>query len=319
MYDRNMTKSANSWPIGAALLQFPSILADGRTSREAGPEHWQDVMAEIAHAGFDHVDLTDTWLRFGDLDPGELDALAGNVHAAGLGVTAISVVRSSVIDPDDGLALDSVSYLRRTIDAAVVLGTRTVSAGLHRALTPDQESAEWFWLVEGATDPIGDSVVWDLAVSRLREVGEYAAERGIAISLEMYEDTYLGSAASAVNLVRDIGLANVGLNPDVGNLIRLHRPIEDWKHVLRETLPYANYWHIKNYYRDHDPRTGAYFTVPAAAESGLIDYRWALEYALATGFEGAICVEHYGGDGLTQSARNRDYLRSILEAKVRAR
>jgi hypothetical protein len=42
----------------------------------------------------------------------------------------------------------------------------------------------------------------------------------------------------------------------------------------------------------------------------VIDYRSAVKLALANGFQGVICVEHYGGDGLSVSATNRDYLRS---------
>jgi hypothetical protein len=83
-----------------------------------------------------------------------------------------------------------------------------------------------------------------------------------------------------------------------------------------KTLSHANYWHIKNYFRDYDPATGAYFSSPAPAESGYINYRRALEIALESGFSAPLCVEHYGGDGLSVSASNRDYLRRILAVKL---
>jgi sugar phosphate isomerase/epimerase len=128
----------------------------------------------------------------------------------------------------------------------------------------------------------------------------------------MYEHTYLGTAPSAVRLVEEIGLDVVGLNPDFGNLIRLHEPIEDWREVARKTLPYANYWHVKNYTRDEDATTGMFATSPTYLESGLIDYRSAVGWAIDGGFQGVICTEHYGGDGLSMSAANRDYLRSRI-------
>ncbi|MFD7295291.1 sugar phosphate isomerase/epimerase family protein [Streptomyces sp. NPDC059897] len=303
--------TARDWPIGAALLQFPD-------AHNAPAEQWSSVLDEVAGEGFDHVDLTDSWVRPGDLDPDRRAELARALKESGLDVTAISAIRRSVIDPDEDAARAHLAYLLRTVDAAAELGIGVVSVGLHRELTQAQQEALWFWHEPGATDPIGDFPTWERAVTRLRELGERAARHGIRLSLEMYEDTYLGTADSAVSLVTDIGLPNVGLNPDIGNLIRLHRPVEDWRSMLRKTLPHTNYWHIKNYYRDHDLATGAYFTHPAPCEGGLIDYRAALAMALDHGFDGPICVEHYGGDGLGVSAANRDYLRRVLRARLGA-
>ena len=127
---------------------------------------------------------------------------------------------------------------------------------------------------------MGDKETWNKAVTRLQELGRHAAEVGVLLSLEMYEDTYLGTADQSVQLVQDIGLANVGLNPDIGNLIRLHRPIEDWREMVAKTLPYSNYWHMKNYIRDEDVARDTYVAMPAPMESGLINYREAFKVAL---------------------------------------
>lgn len=311
---------ARDWPIGAALLQFPGSTPDGTAVNDASAAHWVAVFREVADAGFGHVDLTDSWLRPGDLPAERLAELGRTIEESGLGVTAVSAVRRSVIDPDPDAAREYLGYLLRTVDAAAALGIPVVSVGLHRALTPAQQAALWFWTEPGATDPVGDSRTWELAVERLRKLGVRAADQGVALSLEMYEDTYLGTGESAVRLVKDIGMPEtVGLNPDIGNLVRLHRPVEDWEDLMRATLPHANYWHIKNYHRDFDPHTGAYFTVPAPCESGYINYRRAMEIALDSGFDGPLCVEHYGGDGLSVSAANRDYLRRILATKLAAR
>lgn len=313
-----MSYTAQLWPIGAALLQFPGTLPDGTPVQDAPTEAWARVFREVRAAGFDHVDITDSWLKPGDLSRERLDELHRTIKESGLGVTAISAIRRSVIDPDPEAALDSLAYSLRTVEAAAELEIGVVSIGLHRALAPAQERALWFWHEPGATDPAGDRATWELAVERIRSIGDRGAELGVQISLEMYEDTYLGTADSAVALVRDIDHPSVGLNPDLGNLIRLHRPVEHWESMLAKTLPHANYWHVKNYLRDYDPATGAYFTAPAPLETGWISYRRAIEIALEHGFNGPICVEHYGGDGLSVSATNRDYLRRILAAKLEA-
>ena len=132
---------------------------------------------------------------------------------------------------------------------------------------------------------------------------------GLLLSLELYEHTFLGTAESSVRLIEDIGLDVVGLNPDIGNLIRLHEPFEDWRAIAEATMPYANFWHVKNYTRDEDAAAGLYSTVPTSLELGVIDYRHAVKLAVRSGFQGVICVEHYGGDGLSVSATNHEYLR----------
>ncbi|MET4060859.1 sugar phosphate isomerase/epimerase [Arthrobacter sp. UYP6] len=101
------------------------------------------------------------------------------------------------------------------------------------------------------------------AAHRFRELGEYAAERGVSLSLEMYEGTFLGTADSSVELVTAADLPNVGLCPDIGNIVRLHREVEDWREMLQKMLPHTNYWQLKNYFRDYDPATGAYASAPA--------------------------------------------------------
>ena len=58
--------------------------------------------------------------------------------------------------------------------------------------------------------------------------------------------------------------------------------------------------------------TGHISSAPAPLELGLINYRIAVNAAIAGGFRGGFCCEHYGGDGLTVSAHNREYLKSIL-------
>ena len=72
------------------------------------------------------------------------------------------------------------------------------------------------------------------------ELGSHAEAVGVDIALEMYEDTYLGTADSAVAMVQDINHPRVGLNPDWGNLQRLLRPVERWEVMAAKTLPTPN-------------------------------------------------------------------------------
>jgi hypothetical protein len=71
----------------------------------------------------------------------------------------------------------------------------------------------------------------------------------------------------------DVNHTRVGLNPDLGNLVRLHRPVESWESMAAKTLPYANFCHVKNYFRDEDPSTDHIVTIPAPLDFGVINYR----------------------------------------------
>lgn len=299
----------DNWPIAAAMINFPSVLADGTTTQDQDAEGWAATLEQVADAGFTEFDPTDSWLRVADLSPSRLQEFLDVVKSVGLTIPAISTARRSVVDPDFGD--EYLEYGHRVIDTAAAIGAAIVSFGFFRALTPAQRNALWFWTVQGPVDSF-DPIDWDRAVRRARELGEHAAQAGIAISLEMYEDTYLGSADSSVKFVRDVDHPAVGLNPDLGNLQRLHRPVERWEVMAEKTLPYVNYWHVKNYFRTEDGTTGAIVTAPAPLELGVINYRKAVQMAIEKGFRGAFCTEHYGGDGLSVSATNREYLRRIL-------
>ena len=301
-----MALLAESWPITAALLQFPGVKRDGTIVQDADPEEWVETFRIVADAGFASADITDSWVRPGDLSSSRLDDLSAAATQAGVTIPVISAIRRSVVDDVDGDA--NLAYSHRTLEAAAHLGMTVVSVGLHQALTPEQQQALWFWNRPGHKDA-DDTTQWKRAVSRLRELGAHADELGLLLSLEMYEDTYLGSGDSSVRLVQDIDLANVGINPDVGNLIRLPRPIEDWWSVFEKVLPYTNYWHVKSYIRDEVPEKDVYISIPAPMESGLINYREAFALAIENGFQGIICTESYGGDGLSVCASNQAYLR----------
>ncbi len=305
-----MSPSVQQWPIAAAMLQFPNRLADGTLTRDADASEWFDTFAQIGRTGFDLVEINDSWMHIDELSGTRLRELSAAAAEAGVSLPSLCIVRSSIIDPDDGT--DNLAYTHRSIDAASQLGMNTVSIGFHRPLTAEQKRQLWFWTAQGATDNPDDFPNWHTAVSRVRELGEHAASLGMELTLEMYEDTYLGSAESAVRFVTEVDLDTVGLNPDIGNFIRLHRPIGDWMQTLRATLPFANYWHVKNYHRDEDPASGAVTTLPAPLRYGLIDYRTAVRDALSFGFKGMFVCEHYGGDGLGVSAENREYLRTLL-------
>ncbi|WP_300266617.1 sugar phosphate isomerase/epimerase [Microbacterium sp.] len=316
MSDRPVAEQLDreTWPIAVCMHGFSRVTPNGVALHDAPPEVWDDMFGRIAALGFRGVELADSHIRPADLTASRREELKEIASAHSVDLVAVHVQRQSVIQP--GRGEENLAYAHRTIDAAAELGLQVFSTGLHQPFSAAQQQALWFWTAPGPVDP-DDAATRALAVARLRELGEHAAAVGLPMSLEMYEDTYLGTADSAVRLIEEIDLVNVGLNPDIGNLVRLHRPIEDWREMHEKTLPYANYWHVKNYTRDESADGSWYTSTPSTLETGLINYRDMVSRAIELGFTGPFLMEQYGGDSLGVCATNRTYLQSVLPSAAR--
>ena len=305
--------TAETWPIAAAMLPFGSVDSTGGPIHDAEPEEWAKHLRLVHQRGFTEVDPTDTWVRVGDLTPERLSDFGGVLADIGLTIPAISTSRRSVMDPERGK--EYLAYSHRLLDKAAELDIPLVSFGFFQAFTPAQEKALWFWLEDGWHDDESPEAR-HRAASLIRELAEHAQSNGQQITLELYEDTYVGTADGAVAFLEQVDHPACGLNPDIGNFIRLHRPLEPVQDMLDKLLPHANYWHVKNYLRDEDPQTGQVMTFPVPMDFGLINYRAAITQAIGLGFRGAFLCEHYGSDAITVIGKNRAYIRDILTTVV---
>lgn len=271
-------------------------------------ERWLAGLQKLLRSGFVSVDIVDSWVPFGSLAQVDIAAFRQVIAEAGLRVVGLSSIRRSVIDPI--AAAENLAYTHRAIEAAAALDAPVLSIGFHRPLTADQQ--QWlFWSAPTPRDPpesFGD------AVARLRELSAHARDVGVQLSLELYEYTLVGSGAQAARLVEAVGAANLGINADLANLYRIpERLTESWLETLQFCLPHMNYWHVKNYKRAEVFPDGPFLAWPTALADGDINYRVALQAAADVGYAGPICVEHYGGDGLTAQSAALSYLTSLLE------
>ena len=298
-----------TWPIAAAMINFPGVLPDGSLVQDQSVDQWAESLQQVVDAGFTDLDPTDSWLRVADLSPGRKREFLYLAKSLGLSIPAISTSRKSPIDPEHGDA--NLAYCHRVIDTAAEIGAGAVCFGLFGAFTAAQKQQLWFWTADGVKNP-DDPATYQKAVSRIRELGKHAEECGLEVSLEMYEDTYIGTADGAVRFVTDVDVPAVGINADIGNLVRLHRPVEHWQTMIEKIAPYAKYWHVKNYMRIEDPARDLICSYPTSLALGIINYRVAVRKFLEYGYRSAFLCEHYGGDGLSVCAMNRDYLRTIL-------
>jgi sugar phosphate isomerase/epimerase len=291
----------------AGMVKAPSVLPSGAPLISGGLDTWIGALLAFKGAGFHGVELHDNWLPFPSFDHAQIKKLTDALTESVLEAPAFAIARKSVIEP--GLGEANLSYTLRGLEVAHELGASTVCLGLHPMLTAEQKDARFFWLAAGRRDS-EDQTTWLTAVKRLQKVANRAGDLGLLISLEFYEDTLLGSPESALRLVADINASHVGLNPDIGNLIRLDREVDHWRQLLGKMLPVTNYWHVKNYTREM--AGSSYITNPTSLEHGVIDYPEALEMAELAGFTGRIVCEQYSDDWLEVLLENRMYLEGLL-------
>ncbi|HLT84825.1 MAG TPA: sugar phosphate isomerase/epimerase family protein [Phototrophicaceae bacterium] len=303
--------TADNWPIACNMLSFGNTAPDGGHIKDAPASVWAKQLRQVRELGFDHIDPTDAWVPLAQLSDERVAEFAQVLKDEGLAISSISMTRSSVVDVEHGER--NLADAHRLLDLAPQFGASIVNIGFMQATTPAQNEALWFWLAEGHHD---DPALRPLAIERVRELGDHARRNGLQLSLEMYEDTYVGTPDDAVQFIRDVDHDAVGLNPDLGNLIRLHRPMAPFMEMFEKVLPYSNFWHIKNYLRDEDPATGAYFSAPVPLKYGVINYRKVIRRALELGYTGPFCCEHYGSDSLGVCAENREYIQQVLSSAL---
>lgn len=303
--------TAETWPIGANMLSFGNRTADGTPTLEASSSVWASQLRQVKELGVDQIDPTDAWLPLAKLSDERVEEFRRVLDGEGLTLSSISMTRNSVVDVENGE--QNLADALRFIELAPSFGVTVVNTGFMQALTEKQSRAIWFWLADGHVD---DPALRDLAIERVRTLGDAAKAQGIEVSLEMYEDTYVGTADEAVAFLRDVDHEAVGLNPDLGNLVRLHREVEPWQDMFEKVLPHSNFWHIKNYTRDLDPVTGAYSSAPMPLKYGYINYRQVIRRALDLGYTGPFCCEHYGSDSLGVIAENVHYIRQVLSSAL---
>jgi sugar phosphate isomerase/epimerase len=279
--------------------------------RGAGPMSWRSELSQLSRSGFSRVDLLDSWLPFAQFTASEIENLGSILVELGLTAPCLGTSRRSLIHPE--LGEENLEYTLKILEVANRLGLRKVGVGFHPALTDAQRKSAQFWEHAGPPEQRTD-VNWDIAAQRLAVVCDAAANLDIDVNIELYEDSLLCTSDDTARLMAAVDRANLGVNPDLGNLVRSVTPLrESWLDTFRGCLPHMTYWHLKNYTRSSPTPGGPFAVAPTALGDGTIDYRLAVREALRAGYTGPMVVEHYGGDALWMQERSAQYLRRLVD------
>jgi sugar phosphate isomerase/epimerase len=155
---------------------------------------------------------------------------------------------------------------------------------------------------------------FERTAEHLRRIGALAADLGVEIAVEVHQGSIADNSQAALHLLDLVGLDNVGVNPDLGNIFWHYEVAEESPEAAIVALaPRAKYWHCKNLRRIHIPELRRAFFLRVPLPDGDIDYRFAIAAMVDAGYSGYLAVEGAReGDQLTADCRSARYARELL-------
>jgi len=274
-------------------------------------EHRPKYLALVRSFGFEGVEIP--------VVSGEAaaDAAAEDLGAVlrDAGVPAVCVRGGGAIaHPTAGLAardrLEAAIRLAARIGAGVVNAT-CVTPSTHPGGPGHDRRGEPVSQGGSRTASVGD---FERTAEQFRRFGALAGDLGVEISIEVHQGSIADNSAAALALIDLIGLDNVGVNPDLGNIYwHYEHPEETAEAAIVALAPRSTYWHCKNLRRIHIPelRRAIFQRVPLP--DGDLDYRFAVAAMADAGYRGYLAVEGAReGDQLSADGRSAAYARALL-------
>ena len=280
--------------------------------RASYPTHREqaDLFREIAAAGFDGVDVSDSW-GFSLADEAAMGTTRTLAEAHGLVVGTVSCMGKTLCHPELGAA--NLRALEHALDVACWLQCTLVNVALAIPRTPGIVPVMGARHSPGGSKAASDAD-FAVTIAGLQRIADKAGNRGITLSIELHDRSLADSSASLLRLLDGIGRANVGANPDLTNGYRAYDvPPESWQDALRSLAPRANLWHVNNMQRVYFPEIHRAAFVERPLGEGDIDYRWGVRLMHDARFDGWVVIEYKGtGDAFECISQGRAYMDRIM-------
>ena len=174
-----------------------SAFAQAGVDTKTGLEH-------IARLGFDSVDIFSEPM---DIEQSEIDLIKDICNKKNLPIVSVVVVAFGLVDFNEPVRQFHTQRIKKTVDLAKEFGGKNVLLVL----------GEYIWQRE----VIPPQAQWDWGVQHVKEIGEYAAESGIEIALELepFRLSLLNSVPEMARFIDECGLPNVKANIDISHLV----------------------------------------------------------------------------------------------------
>jgi L-ribulose-5-phosphate 3-epimerase len=262
------------------------------------PGTWERSCELAASLGFSFIELSidESDERMARLDWGqaECDALVAVARRHGLRVPSVCLSanrKAPLGSPDPAIAAESLSIVRRAVDVADMTGLRIVQIAGY-----DTYYEEW------------DPAAPQRFVENMRTAVDYAASRGVMLSVEIMDTRFMSSVSRFLHLRQQIPSPWLTVYPDLGNLSAWNdNPAQELELALRGGLVAAV--HLKDTRPPDGQRPGQFRDVPFG--EGCVDFAGLFGVLARHGYAGPFLLEmwNHGDEDTRRISDAREWIR----------
>jgi D-psicose/D-tagatose/L-ribulose 3-epimerase len=171
---------------------------------------------EAKRIGFDTYDIFEDPL---DIDDATRKLIKDTSEEVGLPIRSVVCVAFGLVDFNPSVQRFTLDRIKAYVDQGAYLGARNVLLVV----------GEYYW--DGEVFPY--EAIWDMAVTAVRNAGEYAHSKGLEIVLELepFDTAILKDVHELVRFVEAVGHPAVRANADISHLHLSHASFEDVKEL----------------------------------------------------------------------------------------
>lgn len=224
----------------------------------------EEGIRKAKEIGFDSYDVFEDPL---DIDDATREKIKATCEEVELPIRSVVCVAFGIVDFNPSVERFAMDRARAYIDQGAFLGARNLLLVI----------GEYFW--DGEVFP--NEAVWEMAVGRVRTLGEYAGSKGleVVIELEPFSQALVKDVDELARFIREVGHPAVKANADISHLHLSHASFEDVA-KLQGTIGHI---HLS------DCDGEAHGDLPAGR--GVTPIKEYLQAIVETGYSGTVSIE----------------------------
>lgn len=266
------------------------------------PGSWDEKCEISASLGFSFIELSidESDERLARLDWGqrECDALVATARRHGVRVPSVCLSanrKAPLGSPDPALAAEGLSIVRRAVDLADTIGLRIVQIAGYDTYYEE-----------------GDAKAPRRFVENMRTAVDYAAARGVMLSVEIMDTPFMSSVSRFLHVRQQIPSPWLTVYPDLGNLSAWNdNPEQELEIALRAGL--ATAVHLKDTRPPAGEYPGQFRDVPFG--EGCVDFAGLFGVLARHNYTGPFLLEmwNHGEDDTHRIGEARDWIRAQMQ------